>query len=462
MTRRNRLITRWLGAALLVGPLGACGTGGNIAARAGEQVLTAERLAEILASWRGPSADTSLARQVANWWVEYQIFAQRIVSGDSLLDSATVREVLWPAARAYVLARWREQLFASQIPLDSASLDSVYQAGDYRLLQHVLFQAPDRGPAEARDRARQRAETLRAQLARGLSWDAAQQQSQDLSARQQRGSVGIITRGQTEPEFEGAAFALEPGAISPVIASSFGYHIARRPPLREIRAEFHAAVESMVAERLDSVHIRELAARWRLARSPTGLERAQEAVRDPLRFKDSPTVIATFEGGRFTLVDLVRWLQAVPDWMHVQVERGVERGSEQQLSAFLDMMMGYELLYREALDNNVKISPAEFAELREELAGRLNQVKAALGVYPPAPGDSAGREELRRRAAEKVDQYLTALPNDWQRFARVPPALADRLKERARWAVYPRGIRRSLRRAAELQAARDSTLHGRL
>ncbi len=452
MTHRKRPITSWLGAALLVGLLSACGTSGNVAARAGVHVLTAERLGEILGKLRGPGADTTLAQQVVHWWVEYVLFAQRIVSGDSLLDSATVREVLWPEARAYVLARWRQQLFALQLPLDSASLDSVYRAGDYRLIQHVLFQAPDRGPPEARARARQRAEALRAQLARGLSWDAAQRENDDVAARQQRGSVGAITRGQTEPQFERAAFALEPGAISAVIASSFGYHIAHRPPLGEVREEFRATVEPLVAERLDSLHIRELAQRWHLTLRPGALDLATAAVRDPLRYKESRTVLASFERGRFTLGDLVRWLQAVPDWMHIQAERDPEH----QLPRFLDLMMGYELLYREALDHGVDLSPSELAQLTDDLAGRLNQVKAALGVYPPAPGDSAGREELKRRVAERVDRYLDDLPNNWQRFVRVPPLLADKLKKRTNWAVYPRGIERTLRRAAELRAARDS------
>jgi len=444
MTPRSHRVARALGVALLAGSLGACPPGGGMAARAGERVLTAERLAEILGRWRDADADTSLARQVANWWVEYQLFAQRTASGDSLLDSATVREVLWPAARAYVLARWRSQLFASRLPLDSASLDSVYHAGNLRLIQHVLFQAPVRGPAEARERARRRAEALRRRLARGLSWEAGQRENEDATSRPRSGSVGVITRGQTEPEFEQAAFALAPGEISPVVTSSYGFHIARRPPLGEVREEFRTEVEPLVAERLDSLHMRELAERRRLTLTSTGLERAQAAVRYPIRFRTSGTVIATFEGGRFTLADVVRWLEAAPDWMHIRVERETEQGSERQLAAFLNMMMGYELLYREALDNHVDLSPEEFADLKAELTERLDQLEAALGVYPPAPGDSAGAEELQRRAAERVEQYLNALPGDWQRFARVPPLLADKLKEESRWAVYPRGIRRSV------------------
>lgn len=437
--------------ASLAGPLAACGARGSVAARVGERRLTADRLAGVIGRWGGPHPDTSLARRVANWWVEYQLFARQIASGDSLLDSATVREVLWPAARAYLLARWRQQLFAGQLPLDSASLDSVYQAGDYRLIQHVLLQAPDQGPAEARARARRRAEALRSRLARGLSWAAAQQENQDASARRQNGSVGVITRGQTEPDFERAVFALEPGEISDVIATSLGYHIARRPPLREVRDEFGATVEPLLAERLDSLHVRELAERWHLRLQPGGDQLARAAVRDPLRYQKSRTVFARFERGRFTLADLVRWLQAVPDWMHIQAERDPER----YLARFLETMMGYELLYREALDHGVKLSPAEYTELKGELAKQIAQVTSALDVHPPAPGESAGEEERLRQAGDKVDQYLDALPGHWERFARVPPGLAERLKERAKWVVYSQGIERSVQLAAHMRAARE-------
>ena len=450
-------LTCFLGLAMLAGGVAACGSGADFAARVGDHRLTAQRLAEVLGRLRGPVADTSLARQVTEWWVEYQLFAQRVAAGDSMLDSGTVVDVLWPQARAHVLARWRQQLFADQLPLDSASLDSVYRAGDHRLLQHVLFQAPDRGPAEARERARRRGEALRSQLVRGLSWDAAQQQNEDLTARGQRGSVGVITRGQTEPEFERAAFALEPGALSPVVPTSFGYHVVRRPPLREVRAEFRAAVEPLVAERLDSLHIRRLVTEWHLAFRPGGLEQVRAAVRDPTRYQHSRTVFASYQRGRFTLADVIRWLQAAPDWLHTQAERD----PDQSLSLFLDMMMGYELLYREALDHGVTLTPAEYTALKADLAEQLGKVRDALGIHPPATGD-ANTRELRRRAAEQVEQYLNALPEAWLRFARVPPLLTDRLKARARWALYRPGIARSVRLVAEPEAARDSASRGRL
>jgi hypothetical protein len=220
-----------------------------------------------------------------------------------------------------------------------------------------------------------------------------------------------------------------------------------------VRDEFRAAVEPLIAEHLDSVHVEDLARQWHLVLRPDGLERAGQAVRDPLRFKGSSTVIATFDEGRFTLGDLVRWLRAVPDWMHTQVERGTAR----ELAGFLRMMMGYELLYHEALNNGIWISPSEFAELKQELARRLDQVKVAVGVYPPAPGDSTSVAERERRAAERIDRFLETLRENWGRFARVPPLLTERLQDQWGGTVYPRGVARALGHALAQRPRGDST-----
>lgn len=52
--------------------------------------------------------------------------------------------------------------------------------------------------------------------------------SDEPNADTSGGDLGALTRGQTVPPFERAAFALEVGAVSPVIETAYGYHVIYR------------------------------------------------------------------------------------------------------------------------------------------------------------------------------------------------------------------------------------------
>lgn len=54
----------------------------------------------------------------------------------------------------------------------------------------------------------------------------AQKYSEDITAVQ-GGDLGYFSRGQLEPSFEEAAFALKPGEVSELVQTQFGYHIIK-------------------------------------------------------------------------------------------------------------------------------------------------------------------------------------------------------------------------------------------
>ena len=72
------------------------------------------------------------------------------------------------------------------------------------------------------------AETIQAELKAGKSFeDLAKAKSQDAGSAEKGGELGMLSRGQTEPEFETAAFALKDGEVSGVVKTQYGYHIIK-------------------------------------------------------------------------------------------------------------------------------------------------------------------------------------------------------------------------------------------
>lgn len=81
-------------------------------------------------------------------------------------------------------------------------------------------------------------------------------ESDDPSAGE-GGDLGCGGQGRFVPEFEAAAFALEPGQVSDVVRTQFGYHVvgldSRRPrPFAEVQQEVEAAAQADLDEGLSS------------------------------------------------------------------------------------------------------------------------------------------------------------------------------------------------------------------
>ena len=83
-----------------------------------------------------------------------------------------------------------------------------------------------------------------AKLEAGEDWNAlAAEHSLDTANKDDGGALGWFGRGMMVPEFEEAAFALEPGQISEPVQTSYGYHIIASDG-KEIRPMEEAALET--------------------------------------------------------------------------------------------------------------------------------------------------------------------------------------------------------------------------
>lgn len=92
---------------------------------------------------------------------------------------------------------------------------------------HILVQCEEQAGADAQQKARAKAEALRAQLLSGTNFADLAKAESDCPSAAKGGDLGTFGRGLMVPAFEEAAFSQEIGAIGPVVQTPFGYHIVK-------------------------------------------------------------------------------------------------------------------------------------------------------------------------------------------------------------------------------------------
>jgi peptidyl-prolyl cis-trans isomerase C len=91
--------------------------------------------------------------------------------------------------------------------------------------RHILIKVPQQADPAVVEAARLRLVEMQAKISQGADFaDVARAGSEDASASA-GGDLGYFPRGRMMPEFEAAAFALAPGAVSEPVRSPVGWHL---------------------------------------------------------------------------------------------------------------------------------------------------------------------------------------------------------------------------------------------
>ncbi len=425
----------------------------DVAARAGNQELSVERLSSMLAGTDVPLS-TDIGRMVADVWVNYHLLAQAAARGDSLISPQDVETAMWPIIAQARAQRWHQQVMSNLTGLDTTVTEARYARGDLLAAQHILLLVPE-GQPQSRDSVRRRAEQLRAQVTTANFAALAERHSQDPGSAPRGGALGVFPRGVMVPAFEQGVASLQPGEISPVVETQFGFHIIRRQPLGEVRDQFAQSLVMMEAQHAESTWVAGLERGYNVQYKPNAVATIRRTVEDPEGNMRSRTVIATSRSGDLTAGRLAQWVAAVPQ--RDQIRQGVATADDTTVLQLAKSVMRQEMVLHQADSAKVELDSAQMREIQDVYRRAIVNSWQVLGVSPQALADSASTQPDRERlAAQRVERYMDALLANQVQFLDIPGPLQSVLRQKYSWRVPNAGITRTIELAQKRRAEADS------
>jgi len=200
--------------------------GGRVVARVNQVDLTHDDFAvrlRMVEKERGPIPPERYG-EILRSLVREEILYQAAIA-QHLQEEADVKQRVEVARRQVII----EELLRRKV--DAASVVTDDEARKAYEENKPLFSTETVGVSHIMVKTASEAEAVQAELKAGKSFaDLAKEKSQDQGSAEKGGDLGMLSRGQTEPEFEAVAFALKEGEISGVVKTQYGHHILKGGP----------------------------------------------------------------------------------------------------------------------------------------------------------------------------------------------------------------------------------------
>lgn len=118
--------------------------------------------------------------------------------------------------------------------------------------RHILLKVEENASEEDKNKVKAKAEDVLKKVKEpGADFEAlAKVYSEDEGSAKNGGDLGFFKRGRMVPEFEEAAFKLNPGEISDLVESTFGYHIIKVEEKKERRVKTLDEARSEIQRKL--------------------------------------------------------------------------------------------------------------------------------------------------------------------------------------------------------------------
>ena len=384
--------------------------GGGLVARAAGHNLTVATVTTLLAP------DTMLPNQpevvmaLADLWIDYTLLAEA-AREDSTMSNLDLDPLVRQQEKVELIGALRD----SVVHPDTAISDEEVQRrfaleapGSRVRARHILFAPPENSTPAQRDSVRRAAEVILDRLRAGEEFEPlARQYSADSASAVQGGDLGFFERGQMVVAFDSAAFSLEPGQLSNLVVTPYGFHIVRvdekeTPRFNELGPQLRVQMKEEVIISAESLFVAGVEARAQVQVADRAANMVREIARNPLAklgARASRRALVMYEGDELTVSELRTFMQTRQPGFRQQVEQATD---DQVVDNILLALVRRELLVAEARRTGIQTDATRQDSLREELQGGFRDAARELGLLSVTESQDESQEEA-------IDRTVAAL-----------------------------------------------------
>jgi hypothetical protein len=433
----------------------------DVVARVERAELSVNRLADLMGnSSLQIQVNRDVAQIINDLWVSYQLLGVAGARGDSLRDTAAIDNATLGMASQSRLQRFMAQV-AQGFAGDTATEAAYTQAaGGLFVARHILFKlpgVPGAATPQQKDSVRRIAESVRPRVTAANFSEMARRYSGDDANKNQGGDLGAFPRTMMVKEFSDATAALQPGQISPLVETQFGYHIILRPTYAVAKTAFAEAYNGMSRQRAESVFVARIDSSARISVKSSAGTTAKNVARDLGSHRKDGDVLATYRGGQLTVGRFVTWVESFSPQMRIAQQLSSPQIPDSVVKNFVKVLARNEVMLRMADSAGITVDPAERARMYADFQQFVQSVQMQLAIDLRSLSDSAkSAPERERLAAQRVDAYIERVMQGQAQPITVPAAIQAVLMSKYESKIYPAGIDRALQAAQRIKASADS------
>ncbi len=172
--------------------------------------------------------------------------------------------------------------FMDQVTLEEDDLKAYYEDNIDMFTQqkqvkasHILFKTAPEATGEEVKKIEEKATSVLERAKKGEDFAALATEFSEDSSKSKGGDLGYFTEGKMVKEFEDAAFKLEPGQISELVKTNYGFHIIKVEDKKERSVKTYDEVKGQIdtiLRRIKSIDMADERARSLLDQMPYDVE----------------------------------------------------------------------------------------------------------------------------------------------------------------------------------------------